>query len=97
MQALLSDYLTANGKLEIIGEEYNIPLRENFREDVRVMCNLSMGIRESAAEAAREATVKEFVISMNEKGYTIKQIAEVAGIEEKQVKEIIESAKMLMV
>ncbi len=37
--------------MNIKNEKYPI-LLEDFREDASVMCNLSMGIRESAAKAA---------------------------------------------
>ena len=39
--ALLSKELTVDEKLNIIGNEYDIPVEENFRKDVSVMCNLS--------------------------------------------------------
>ena len=41
--ALLSKELTIDEKLNIIGNEYDIPIEENFRKDVSVMCNLSQG------------------------------------------------------
>uniref|UniRef100_UPI00189D4504 PD-(D/E)XK nuclease family transposase n=1 Tax=Roseburia intestinalis TaxID=166486 RepID=UPI00189D4504 len=44
--ALLSQELTIDEKLNIIGNEYDIPIEENFRKDVSVMCNLSQGIEE---------------------------------------------------
>ena len=44
--ALLSQDLTVDEKLNIIGNEYDIPIEENFRKDVSVMCNLSQGIEE---------------------------------------------------
>ena len=44
--ALLSKELTIDEKLNIIGNEYDIPIEENFRKDVSVMCNLSQGIKE---------------------------------------------------
>ena len=39
--ALLSRELTVDEKLDIIGNEYDIPIEENFRRDVSTMCNLS--------------------------------------------------------
>ena len=41
---LLSKKLTQNEKLNIIEQEYDIPLEEDLRRDVSVMCNLSQGI-----------------------------------------------------
>ena len=42
--ALLSDRLRENEKLDIIEKEYKIPVNDNLRKDVNVMCNLSQGI-----------------------------------------------------
>ena len=68
---------------------------EDFREVVIVMSNLSMGIRESATKAATEAATIKFVMSMHSKGYTTAQIADVAGMEEKQIEEIIKNEELL--
>ena len=95
--ALLSQDLTANEKLDIIGNEYAIPMEKDFREDVSIMCNLSLGIREDATEAATKATTLKFVISMYKKGYTAAQIADVAEMDEKQIKDIIKNAELLTV
>ena len=95
--ALLSQDLTVNEKLDIIGNEYAIPMEKDFREDVSIMCNLSLGIREDATEAATKATTLKFVISMYKKGYTAAQIADVAEMDEKQIKEIIKNTKLLTV
>ena len=54
--ALLSQDLTVNEKLDIIGNEYAIPMEKDFREYVSIMCNLSLGIREDATEAVTKAT-----------------------------------------
>ena len=95
--ALLSQDLTVNEKLDIIGNEYAIPMEKDFREDVSIMCNLSLGIREDATEAATKATTLKFVISMYKKGYTAAQIADVTEMDEKQIKEIIKNAELLTV
>ena len=95
--ALLSQDLTVNEKLDIIGNEYAIPMEQDFREDVSIMCNLSLGIREDATEAATKATTLKFVISMYKKGYTAAQIADVAEMDEKQIKDIIKNAELLTV
>ena len=93
----LSQDLTVNEKLDIIGTEYAIPMEKDFREDVSIMCNLSLGIREDATEAATKATTLKFVISMYKKGYTAAQIADVAEMDEKQIKDIIKNAELLTV
>ena len=72
--ALLSSELKEQEKLDIIEHEYNIPTSQEFREDVRIMCNLSTGIEERATEKTSE----KFILNMYKKGYTLDQIADVA-------------------
>jgi len=72
--ALLSSELKEREKLDIIEHEYNIPTSQEFREDVRIMCNLSTGIEERATEKTSE----KFILNMYKKGYTLDQIADVA-------------------
>ena len=93
--ALLSQNLSVNEKLNIIGNEYDIPMEEDFREDVSVMCNLSQKIKETGIETGIEIGKKEMIVKMHSKGYTIAQIADVAGMEEKQIEEIIKNADLL--
>ena len=93
--ALLSQNLSVNEKLNIIGNEYDIPMEEDFREDVSVMCNLSQKIKETGIETGIEIGKKEMIVKMHSKGYTIAQIADVAGMEEKQIEEIIKNEELL--
>ena len=51
--ALLSQDLTVNEKLNIIGNEYAIPMEKDFREDVGIMCNLSQKIKETGIEIGK--------------------------------------------
>ena len=44
--ALLSDKLNIAEKLEICENEYNIPIHDNMRKDVNIMCNLGQGIED---------------------------------------------------
>ena len=91
--ALLSQNLTAKEKLDIIGNEYAIPIEKDFREDVSVMCNLSQKIKETGIEIGKEAGIeigkREMILSMYRKGYTTAQIADVAGMKEEQIRDII--------
>ena len=82
--ALLSSELKEQEKLDIIEHEYNIPISQEFREDVSIMCNLSQGIEERATERATEKTSEKFILNMYKKGYTLDQIADVAetGVDE---------------
>ena len=83
--------LSVNEKLNIIGNEYDIPMGEDFREDVSVMCNLSQKIKESRIKIGK----KEMIVKMYSKGYTTAQIADVAGMEEKRIEEIIKNEELL--
>ena len=58
--ALLSKKLSQNEKLNIIEKEYDIPLEEDLRKDVSVMCNPSQGIVDD--------TKAEIILNMFKKG-----------------------------
>ena len=86
---LFSNELNIQEKLDIIEREYNIPIDKEFREDVNIMCNLSTGIEERAAEKATEETNEKFIMRMYKKGYTLEQIVDVVEMNIEVVKEII--------
>ena len=79
--ALLSKSLTQSEKLNIIEKEYDIPLEEDLRKDVSVMCNLSQEIVDD--------TKAEIIINMYKKGYTLEQIADVTEKSISEIEEII--------
>ena len=84
--ALLSKELTIDEKLNIIGNEYDIPIEENLRKDVSIMCNLSQGIEEKGI-AIGEARI---IMSMHNNGFTAEQIAAATNKDIKAVEAIIE-------
>ena len=86
--ALLSSELKEQEKLDIIEHEYNIPTSQEFREDVRIMCNLSTGIEEKATE--------KFILNMYKKGYTLDQIADVAETSVAAVEAVIKKKEPAM-
>ena len=90
--ALLSSELKEQEKLDIIEHEYNIPISQEFREDVRIMCNLSTGIEERATEKTSE----KFILNMYQKGYTLDQIADVAETGVDEVEAIIKKKEPAM-
>ena len=98
--ALLSSELKEQEKLDIIEHEYNIPTSQEFREDVRIMCNLSTGIEERATERATkkatEKTSEKFILNMYKKGYTLDQIADVAETGVDEVEAIIKKKEPAM-
>ena len=85
---LLSGELKEQEKLDIIEHEYNIPISQEFREDVRIMCNLSTGIEEKATE--------KFILNMYKKGYTLDQIADVAETSVAAVEAVIKKKEPAM-
>lgn len=95
--ALLSKSLSATEKLNIIETEYDIPIENNIREDVSVMCNLSQGIREDATRVATEEAVKRMIISMHEYGDSIEKIAMITKKSMEEVKAIIEGKEPVLV
>lgn len=74
----------------------NIPINQEFREDVRIMCNLSTGIEERATERATEKTSEKFILNMYKKGYTLDQIADVAETGVDEVEAIIKKKEPAM-
>lgn len=90
---LLSKELTEQEKLEIIEKEYEIPVEENFREDVGVMCNLSQGIKEDGiaiGEARGWAEgIAEIILDMYHNGLSMEQIAKYTGKKLEEVQTII--------
>ena len=94
--ALLSSELKEQEKLDIIEHEYNIPISQEFREDVRIMCNLGTGIEERATEKATEQTSEKFILNMYKKGYTLDQIADVAETDVDEVEAIIKKKEPAM-
>lgn len=74
---LLSQNLTEKERLDIIGMEYNIPLKKNLRKDVNVMCNLSEGIEErgitigeARGRAVGESTALKLIQLLMKEGRT---------------------------
>lgn len=94
LSALLSSDFEVEDKLDIMEKEYDIPLENNIRKDVKEMCNLSQGIREEAFEEGQEQGEKQklvkVVTKMYEAKFPLEQIAAIAEISVENVKEIID-------
>ena len=86
--ALLSSELKEQEKLDIIEHEYNIPISQEFREDVSIMCNLSQGIEDKA--------IAKVVMNMYKIGYTPNQIADAVGVSVDEVETIIKKKEPAM-
>ena len=96
--ALLSRELTIDEKLDIIGNEYDIPLEENFRKDMSTMCNLSQGVKEEGIASGRREGLEEgrreghaeLITKMYKNGLSIEQIASATDKTVEEVRAIIE-------
>ena len=86
--ALFSSELKEQEKLDIIEHEYNIPISQEFREDVSIMCNLSQGIEDKA--------IAKIVMNMYKIGYTPNQIADAVGVSVDEVEAIIKKKEPAM-
>ncbi len=93
---LLSDKLAINIKFEIMKSEYHIPLNDDFRRDVNIMCNLGEGIEERAIRETTERVTNEmtqqFIISMYKKGYSLEQISDIIDKSTSEIEEIVNTA-----
>lgn len=87
--ALFTNELTIDEKISIIESEYNIESESELRKDVRKVG----GLGESLIENAVEQREIKFIISMNEKGYTIEQIADVTEKSREEVEAVLEKEK----
>ena len=108
LNALLSDKIKVQEKIEVIENEYHILMNDDLRRDVNIMCNLGEGIEERAIkettervtkkvteEVTREVTegmTEQFIRSMFDKGCSIELIADVARKSIAEVKAILDKA-----
>ena len=88
--ALLSRELTVDEKLDIIGNEYDIPLEENFRKDMSTMCNLSQGVKEEGIAIGRAEGEAGLITKMYKNGLSIELIASATDKTVEEVRAIIE-------
>ena len=107
--ALLSNELSENQKFDILEKEYNIPVNTELREDVSVMCNLSLGIEERAearGESIGEARGKligekksseKIIMNMYNNKFTLEQISLATQKSIHEIKEIIKQKNSAVV
>lgn len=81
--------------------EYNIPINDKMREDVKAMCNLSQGIREKgrAEGRAQGGTEKEekIILNMYTNNFTLEQIALATGRGIEEIRAVIEKKEPQLV
>ena len=100
--ALLSQNLTVNEKIDIIGNEYDIQTQDNLREGVNIMCNLGEGIEEIGIEKGMAIGIKQgleqgmerqtvhLILSMYKNGISAEQIAAVTDKDIAEIQEILD-------
>ena len=107
--AMFSNELSQQQKMKIMEQEYHIPMEENFKEEVSIMCNLSQGIKEAGIAEGREAGIVEgreagiaegkqreiekVILNMHKKGYSLEQIMDATELEAAELETIIEKLK----
>ena len=88
--ALLSQTMTAEQKLKLMKQEYDIPVdRHGIRDEVKIMCNLSEGVEEMGYAKGEAAGKSEIILKMHKKGYSLEQIMDVTDMSEAEIKAII--------
>lgn len=92
--ALLSKQLTVDEKLNIMGQEYDIPIEENLRKDVDVMCNLSQGIKEDGIAIGRAEGEAGIILKMYKNGFSVDQIAVATDKKAEAVRDMIAGKKL---
>ena len=94
-----SSKLKVDEKLDIIGNEFQIPLESDIRKDVSEMCNLSQGIEDRAFERGtangisigKKEGLAEVVLKLIKKGVSIEQVSDMLDMDIKDVQDIIEN------
>ena len=88
---LLSEKLGVYEKIDILENEYHIPMEKSLEEDVKIMCNLSEGIEERAMEIGREAGIElaRNVFRLKNQGLSNEQISEELHISVETVDKVI--------
>ncbi|MCD7819533.1 MAG: Rpn family recombination-promoting nuclease/putative transposase [Lachnospiraceae bacterium] len=80
LSALFSLGLTSDERIDILENEYSIPARTEFREELNAMCNLSQGILERGIEQGESLgelkKAKETASKLYKKGWDLSDIAE---------------------
>ena len=85
---LLSDKVKEQEKLDIIEQEYNIPIDRKFREEVTTMCNLSDGIE--------ERTEEKIILNMYENDFSLEQISLATKKSIEEIEKIIEKNGLVL-
>ena len=96
LSAVLSMELSVDEKLGIMETEYGIPLNDDMREDVMMMCNLSQGIREKGRAEGRAEEEVRFILNMYHNNFTLEQIALATGKNIEKIDAVIKSRESIL-
>ena len=87
--------MTADEKISIIESEYNIEAKNELRKDVRKVSAAEEAWEQGMELGEKQREIK-FIVSMNEKGYTIEQIADVTEKSREEVEAVLEKHMILI-
>ena len=91
--AMFSNELSQQQKMKIMEQEYHIPMEQNFKEEVSIMCNLSQGIKEAGIAEGKQREIEKVILNMHKKGYSLEQIMDATELEAAELETIIEKLK----
>ena len=93
LSVLLSMEMKAKDKITIMEAEYGIPVEDDIREEVNIMCNLGEGLAENymkqGIEEGKEQIKKSVILNMYADGVSMENIIKWAGADENLVKAVI--------
>ena len=97
LSVLLSMKMKAKDKITIMEAEYGIPVENDIREEVNIMCNLGEGLAENymkqGIEEGKEQIKKSVILNMYAVGVSMENIIKWAGADENLVKAVIAEYK----
>lgn len=92
LDVLLSSSRAAAEKKKILEEEFGVAMSEELEREVRIMCNLSQGVKAEGREEGISIGEMRMLIKLVRKGrLTVEEAAEDAGMTVEKFKEAMES------
>lgn len=91
--ALFSKQLTIMEKMNILEDEYHLPMEEKMREGVNIMCNLSQGIKEEGIAIGQEIAQVSLIRKKYNKNMDAETIADFLEEDLSSVTAVIDEIK----
>ena len=82
-------------KKKVLKDEFDMDTTTDMEEELRTMCNLSMGIYEQGVERGMETTRKETAISMLKEKLSIEMIARITNLSKDKIKALAKEHSLL--